>query len=133
MQNLIDLHLHLDGSLPVSSVKKILAKEGKTMSDQELKERLSVGEDCQNLAEYLDKFNFPLELMQSTENLRLLTCDLLKDLRSQGLVYAEIRFAPQQHTKTLTQAEAVQAVIAGLEDFYAWQKEQADDRTDLHA
>ncbi len=70
MQNLIDLHLHLDGSLPVSSVKKILAKEGKTMSDQELKERLSVGEDCHNLAEYLDKFNFPLELMQSAENLR---------------------------------------------------------------
>ncbi len=133
MHNLIDLHLHLDGSLPVSSVKKILAKEGKTMSDQELKERLSVGEDCQNLAEYLDKFNFLLELMQSAENLHLLTCNLLKDLRSQGLVYAEIRFAPQQHTKTLTQAEAVQAVIAGLEDFYAWQKEQADDRTDLHA
>ncbi|MDF4029433.1 adenosine deaminase [Lactobacillus delbrueckii] len=130
MKKLIDLHLHLDGSVPYQSVRELLAKDGKSLPAAELKKRLSVSPDCRNLDEYLDKFDFPLSLMQTAENLRLIVKELLEELRSQGLVYAEIRFAPQRHTEFLTQAEAVQAVLAGRDDFYAWQKEQAGP--DLH-
>lgn len=131
MKKLIDLHLHLDGSLPYQTVRELLAKEGRSLPEADLRKRLSVSPDCRNLDEYLDKFDFPLSLMQTAENLRLIVRELLAELRGQGLVYAEIRFAPQKHTETLTQAEAVQAVLDGRDDFYAWQKGQEGD--DLHA
>ncbi|GHV97010.1 adenosine deaminase [Lactobacillus nasalidis] len=130
MKKLIDLHLHLDGSVPYQTVRKLLAEEGKSLPEAELRKRLSVSPDCRNLDEYLDKFDFPLSLMQTAENLRLIVKELLQELRGQGLVYTEIRFAPQRHTKFLTQAEAVQAALAGRDDFYAWQKEQ--EGPDLH-
>ena len=130
MKKLIDLHLHLDGSLPYQTVRELLAKEGRSLPEADLRKRLSVSPDCRNLDEYLDKFDFPLSLMQTAENLRLIVRELLAELRGQGLVYAEIRFAPQKHTETLTQAEAVQAVLDGRDDFYAWQKGQEGD--DLH-
>ena len=131
MEKLIDLHLHLDGSVPYQTVRELLAKEGRSLPEADLRKRLSVSPDCRNLDEYLDKFDFPLSLMQTAENLRLIVRELLAELRGQGLVYAEIRFAPQKHTETLTQAEAVQAVLDGRDDFYAWQKGQEGD--DLHA
>lgn len=131
MKKLIDLHLHLDGSVPYQTVRELLAKEGRSLPEADLRKRLSVSPDCRNLEEYLDKFDFPLSLMQTAENLRLIVRELLAELRGQGLVYAEIRFAPQKHTETLTQAEAVQAVLDGRDDFYAWQKGQEGD--DLHA
>lgn len=130
MKKLIDLHLHLDGSVPYQTVRKLLAKGGKSLPEADLRKRLSVSPDCRNLDEYLDKFDFPLSLMQTADNLRLIVKELLKELRSQGLVYVEIRFAPQRHTETLTQTEAVQAVLDGRDDFYAWQKGQAGN--DLH-
>ncbi|MGM9904813.1 adenosine deaminase [Lactobacillus sp.] len=131
MKKLIDLHLHLDGSVPYQTVRELLAKEGKSLPEADLRKRLSVSPDCRNLDEYLEKFDFPLSLMQTAENLRLIVRELLEELRGQGLVYVEIRFAPQRHTETLTQVEAVQAVLDGRDDFYAWQKEQEGD--DLHA
>lgn len=119
MKKLIDLHLHLDGSVPYQTVRELLAKEGRSLPEADLRKRLSVSPDCRNLDEYLDKFDFPLSLMQTAKNLRLIVRELLAELRGQGLVYAEIRFAPQKHTETLTQAEAVQAVLDGRDDFYA--------------
>lgn len=130
MKKLIDLHLHLDGSVPYQTVRELLAKEGRSLPEADLRKRLSVSPDCRNLDEYLDKFDFPLSLMQTAENLRLIVRELLEELRGQGLVYVEIRFAPQRHTETLTQTEAVQAVLDGRDDFYAWQKGQAGN--DLH-
>lgn len=130
MKKLIDLHLHLDGSVPYQTVRKLLAKGGKSLPEADLRKRLSVSPDCRNLDEYLDKFDFPLSLMQTADNLRLIVRELLEELRGQGLVYVEIRFAPQRHTETLTQTEAVQAVLDGRDDFYAWQKGQAGN--DLH-
>lgn len=131
MKKLIDLHLHLDGSVPYQTVRELLAKEGKSLPEADLRKRLSVSPDCRNLDEYLDKFDFPLSLMQTADNLRLIVKELLEELRGQGLVYVEIRFAPQRHTEILTQAEAVQAVLDGRDDFYAWQEDQEGD--DLHA
>lgn len=72
--------------------------------------------------------------MQTKKDLEVAIFDLLKSLRSQGLVYTEIRFAPQLHTqKNLTQEGAVRACTAGLEKFYKWQDEQQDNSYPLHA
>ena len=56
---LIDLHLHLDGSLSPDIIRKLsrLQNETCTLNDQELEERLMVSEDCKSLDEYLEKFN----------------------------------------------------------------------------
>lgn len=135
MKNFIDLHLHLDGSLPYATVKKLMDSHNfPSLTDSQLKEKLSVSEKCANLQEYLTKFDFPLLFLQTKKDLDLATFDLLKELRSQGLVYSEIRFAPQLHTqKNLTQEDAVKACILGLRKFYKWQDEQEDNFYHLHA
>lgn len=135
MKNFIDLHLHLDGSLPYPTVKKLMkAHNFPSLTETQLKEKLSVSKKCANLQEYLTKFDFPLLFLQTKRDLEVAIFDLLKSLRSQGLVYTEIRFAPQFHTqKNLTQEDAVRACISGLEKFYKWQDEQQDNSYPLHA
>lgn len=99
MKNFIDLHLHLDGSLPYPTVKKLTkAHNFPSLTETQLKEKLSVSKNCIDLQEYLTKFDFPLLLLQTKKDLETAIFDLLKNLRSQGLVYTEIRFAPQFHT-----------------------------------
>lgn len=113
---LIDLHLHLDGSLSVESVKE-LAKIGDiTLSgDGELIKKLRVNSDCHDLTEYLEKFDFPLSLLQTKENIAKSTENLCNELKNQGLIYAEIRFAPQLHTRLgLSQKEVIESAIKGI-------------------
>ena len=65
----IDLHLHLDGSLSLASVKELAAMQGIDIpeKDEELLDVLRVGRDCRDLNEYLEKFEFPLSLLQTAE------------------------------------------------------------------
>lgn len=115
---LVDLHLHLDGSLSLKTVKKLIEIQDikNNYSDNELLSRLQVSDGCKDLNEYLEKFDFPLTLLQTREALELATYNLLEELKEQGLIYAEIRFAPQFHTKKgLSQEDAVMAVIEGME------------------
>ncbi|ART98681.1 adenosine deaminase [Lactobacillus gasseri] len=135
MKNFIDLHLHLDGSLPYTTVKKLMEVHNfSSLTDSQLKEKLSVSERCADLQEYLTKFDFPLLFLQTKKDLETATFDLLQKLRSQGLVYTEIRFAPQLHIqKDLTQEDAIKACILGLKKFYNWQNNHEDNFYPLHA
>lgn len=113
---LIDLHLHLDGSLSLASVRELAAMQQIALpeSDRELLARLQVGRDCRDLNEYLEKFLFPLTLLQTRESITAAVWRLAEEVREQGLIYAEIRFAPQLHTKGgLSQSEVIEAAIAG--------------------
>lgn len=60
---LVDLHLHLDGSLSVDSVKELMQIQGikNCYSDSELLEKLQVSDGCRDLNEYLEKFDFPIK------------------------------------------------------------------------
>lgn len=130
MRKFIDLHLHLDGSVPVATVKKLMQEHGMPqLTDQEL----SVDNSCSSLEEFLEKFALPNQLMQTKHDLETIVFDLLTELKSQGLVYAEIRFAPQLHTKKgLTQKEVIASAIGGIKKFYQRQKEDKD-HPELHA
>lgn len=113
----IDLHLHLDGSLSLASVRHLAAMQGIAIpeSDDEVKKLLSVSADCRDLNEYLEKFAFPGTLLQTREGLREAVRALAEELKAEGHIYAEIRFAPQKHCeKGLTQEEAVSAALEGL-------------------
>lgn len=114
---LIDLHLHLDGSLSINSVRMLAQMQGIEVPNQEeeLLKKLQVDKKCSNLNEYLEKFDFPCYLLQEKKAISLAVFNLEEELREQGLIYAEIRFAPQLHTRNgLTQAEVVEAAIDGL-------------------
>ena len=121
---LIDLHLHLDGSLSLGSVRELAKMQGIELpeSDEELLAKLQVNQDCKDLNEYLEKFDFPLTLLQTKDAISTAVYNLAEELKAQGLIYAEIRFAPQLHTQNgLSQAEIMEAAIAGLKksDFHA--------------
>ncbi len=113
---MIDLHLHLDGSLRPETVRELLSKKGiaEFESDKAMKAALSVGDDCKSLNEYLEKFEYPTQILQDAETMERVVKELGKDIFHQGVTYAEIRFAPSLATREgMTEAEAVEAAIRG--------------------
>ena len=113
---LVDLHLHLDGSISKESAKVLAKMQGiELCSDEELQRKLSVDKDCRDLCEYLEKFDFPLSLLQSKDAISEAVYMLCEELLGKGLAYAEIRFAPQLHCdRGLSQEEVVEAAIFGM-------------------
>ena len=114
---LIDLHLHLDGSMSLESARSLAKGQGIALpyDDAELLSKLRVSDDCRDLNEYLERFELPLSLLQTYDAVKEATKRLCDELAEQGLIYAEIRFAPQLHCqKGLTQKEVVLAAIEGV-------------------
>ncbi|WP_251208754.1 adenosine deaminase [Acetatifactor aquisgranensis] len=115
---MIDLHLHLDGSIHPEDMFRLAEMSGAALPaerEEEIRKMLMVEPGCRNLGEYLEKFALPLQVLQTKESMEYAVYRLLKRLRTQGLCYAEIRFAPQLHTqKGLTQEAAVHAAVSGL-------------------
>ncbi len=118
MDKFIDLHLHLDGAITVDIAKKLAALQGielPTNSNRKLEKILSVSEDCEDLNEFLECFEQPLILLQTPEGISEAVRMIADMVQSQGVVYAEIRFAPQNHTqKGMTQEDAVLAALEGI-------------------
>ena len=118
-ENLIELHFHLDGSITAEIAKKLAELQHiklPTEDDYELSELLSVSDDCQSLNEFLEKFDLPCSLLQTKEGITNAVYLVQENVRKQGVIYLEIRFAPQLLCKGgLTQEEVVVAALEGLE------------------
>ena len=114
----IDLHLHLDGSITVEIAKNLAKLQNiklPTEDDKELEKLIRVPSDCKNLIEFLKCFDLPLSLMQTKEGLEEATYLVLEDMKKEGNIYVEIRYAPQLHLqKGMSQEDAVQAVLRGV-------------------
>ncbi|MBO4864428.1 MAG: adenosine deaminase [Eubacterium sp.] len=118
-----DLHLHLDGSLSPEAIRLLswmdeAADVELPYDDDDLWKMLSIADDSygknKSLNEYLKRFDLPLQLLQTEENLSYAIMDIASNLKKIGVDYAEIRFAPQLHTRRgMTQLKAVEAVIEG--------------------
>lgn len=103
----VELHLHLDCSLSFEVVNQLDATITRDIYNREFK----APSNCCNLLEYIQCAERSIQLMQTQDQLRLVTLDLFKQLKADNVVYAEIRFAPLQHLqKGLTPDEVVQAV-----------------------
>ena len=114
---LIDLHLHLDGALTPENCRKLAALQGIAIpeSEEALRRLIQVEPGCQSLNEFLEKFAFPCSLIRSYEGLKAATFNLCRELIAQGVMYAEIRFAPQLCTgQGMSQREAICAARDGL-------------------
>ena len=115
----LDLHLHLDGSVPPETLFQLAKEQGVPVPGETLAgylEYIRRCAQCGSVNEYLKMFDLPVAVMQDGNSLTRVTRELICLLYRQNLAYAEIRFAPQLHTrKGLSQAEAVEAVLAGRE------------------
>ena len=111
---MIDLHLHLDGSLSIEDFK-YLSKRNKVSLGDNFPENIYVPEGCTSLEEYLTRFDLPCSLLQDEFSIAYCVKSLIDRLYNAGYIYAEIRFAPQLHTlKGMSQKDAVIAAISGL-------------------
>ena len=117
---LIDLHVHLDGSIPLPAAAQLAADARFDFSLAELKEKMQVPAHCQDLNQYLATFELPLKLMQSAQGIRTIAKAFHEQLDTEGILYAEPRFAPGSLTAGgLSQQEILEAALAGRADFYA--------------
>ena len=103
----IELHLHLDCSLSYKVVKQLKPE----VSYEEYQRDYVGPAKCTDLADYIARAVKGTELMQTKEQLRLVTLDLFEQLKADNVIYAEIRFAPLLHIEEgLTPPEVVTAV-----------------------
>ena len=109
----IELHLHLDCSLSYEVVHML----DPNISREEYENEFKAPFNCNSLVEYIKRAGRAIDLMQTREQLRLVTLDLFKQLKTDNVIYAEIRFAPLQHLKKgLSPAEVVKAVDDAVEE-----------------
>lgn len=114
----IDLHLHLDGAITTDMARKLAQMQDIQIpeDDRELEKMLTVPDDCKNLNDFLKCFDLAQRLLQTEESLTEATRLIAENILSQGVIYAEIRFAPQKHTlQGLSQEDAIKAVLKGIE------------------
>ena len=113
---MVELHLHLDGSLSEKTVRKIVSEEGlvipEIFSGFSLSPFLQYKSENGSLADYLKCFELPIKVLQTPNAVRFACMKLCEELEQEGVRYAEIRFAPQFHTaKGYSQEEILSAAI----------------------
>ncbi|MBC2871736.1 adenosine deaminase [Acetanaerobacterium sp. MSJ-12] len=114
----IELHLHIDGSVPPATAWQLAKDQGLPEGELTLEEvtRRMVIQPGENGTDFKE-FDLPLAVMQTAPALRQVTADLIARLAGEGVCYAELRFAPQFHLeKGLTQRDAIEAVLQGVAD-----------------
>jgi len=103
-----ELHLHLDCSLSYEVVSQI----DPSITLEDYRTRFIAPAKCVDLAEFLACAPSSYPLMQTEEQLRLVTLDLFEQLVADNVLYAEIRFAPLLHTE---QGLSAHQVVASVE------------------
>jgi adenosine deaminase len=114
------LHDHLDGGLRPATVVELAAEVGHELpatDADELGGWFTAAADSGSLVRYLETFAHTVGVMQTASALHRVAAECALDLAADGVVYAEVRFAPEQHlTRGLTLPEVVEAVLAGFAD-----------------
>ena len=103
----IELHLHLDCCLSYNVVQQLAPH----ISYEEYRESFIAPPKCTDLADYISRAVKGFELMQTPEQLHMVTLDLFNQLKEDNVLYAEIRFAPLQHTLQGMTPKAVVSVV----------------------
>lgn len=115
------LHDHLDGGVRPSTVAELAVKNGykelPTTDPVELAKWFRQACDSGSLEKYLETFVHTVGVMQSVESIKRVAFEAGEDLANDGVVYAEIRFAPELHQNNgLTLDQVVEAVLSGFSD-----------------
>ena len=115
------LHDHLDGGLRPQTVLELAREIGYAglpgAGVEELTRKLTEGAHRGHLEVYLDAFRHTVAVMQTADALRRVAAECAEDLAADGIVYAEVRFAPELHTdRGLSLDEVVEAVLEGFRE-----------------
>lgn len=113
-----DLHVHLDGSLRLSTLIELAKERGVTLpSETEAGLRELVFKDrYASLDEYLRGFSYTTAVMQDEESLERIAYELAEDNYDEGVRYFEVRFAPQLHAhERMRMEDVLKAVDRGLD------------------
>lgn len=113
------LHDHLDGGVRPQTVIDLAKETGydalPTQDAEELARHFVRGANRLDLDLYLETFAHTVGVMQTPQALSRVARECAEDLHADGVMLAEIRFAPELHTeKGLTHDEVVEAVIDGF-------------------
>lgn len=115
----VSLHDHLDGGLRPATIIELAEAVGHTLPSTDpvaLGEWFRESADSGSLPRYLETFDHTIAVMQTREGLFRVAKEFVLDLADDGVVYGEVRWAPEQHLeKGLSLDEVVEAVQEGLE------------------
>jgi adenosine deaminase len=114
----VALHDHLDGGLRPATIVEEAADCGHelpTTDPDALADWFFAAADSGSLVRYLETFDHTIAVMQTAAQLRRVAAEFVEDQAADGVVYAEARWAPEQHLRAgLTMREAIAAVRDGL-------------------
>ncbi len=112
------LHDHLDGGLRPATIVELAVQVGHalpTADPDDLGRWFVQAADSGSLERYLETFTHTVAVMQTVPALHRVAYECAMDLAADGVVYAEVRFAPELHVQAgLTLPEVVEAVLAGF-------------------
>jgi len=113
-----DLHVHLDGSLRLGSLIEMAQQRGVSLpsyTEEGLKKTV-FKPTYESLPDYLEGFAYTCAVLQDVEALERAAFELAEDCIAEGVVYVEVRFAPQLHIHdNLSIDDILKAVHRGLE------------------
>lgn len=113
-----DLHCHLDGSLRIDTLIE-LARERKVSLPSQTADglrQLVFKESYRDLPDYLHGFAYTCGVLTDEEALERVAYELGQDCLAEGVLYLEVRFAPQLHVREgLDVGRVLQAVDRGLD------------------
>ncbi|MGC4893297.1 adenosine deaminase [Micromonospora sp. DT31] len=114
------LHDHLDGGLRPATIVELAAEVGHelpTTDPEALGRWFTEAANSGSLERYLETFAHTVAVMQTASALRRVARECALDLAADGVVYAEVRFAPEQHLEqNLTLDAVVDAVVTGFRE-----------------
>lgn len=115
----VSLHDHLDGGLRPETIIELAAASGHELpatDPDELRTWFLESADSGSLERYIETFEHTIAVMQTHDQLVRVAREFVEDLADDGVVYGEVRWAPEQHlTQGLSLDDAVEAVQEGLE------------------
>ncbi|HEX6954364.1 MAG TPA: adenosine deaminase [Agromyces sp.] len=116
----ISLHDHLDGGLRPQTLIELADEIGLELPAADAESLGTWFSDQSNsgsLVEYLKTFDLTTAVMQTAGGLTRVAREFVHDLAADGVIYGEVRWAPEQHlARGLTLDETVEAVQAGLDE-----------------
>lgn len=113
------LHDHLDGGMRPATIIELADQLGyrdlPATDAGELGTWFRQAADSGSLVRYLETFAHTVGVTQSAAALHRVARECALDLAADGVVYAEVRFAPELHTERgLHLEEVIEAVLAGF-------------------
>jgi adenosine deaminase len=110
----VELHCHLDACVRVETVVDVARETGVPLP-ADVRAALIAPEVCADLADFLRRLELALAVMQRPQDLERIARELVEDFAADGVIYGEVRFAPQLHGRRgMSPQQAVDAVDAGL-------------------